>query len=265
MGANLGFFAEDRERDYPELNKCPDCETFFADTNCPICGKECPEEFRAGNRKPVKQKKHHRTQNNGRVQFVPWYHSTWFIVAMMILFPIVGLILMWTGHWKQHWKIVGTVILVFFYLFGGILGGIVMNLIYGFNDFEPPINTSITEEEYRAACTSPDIETLYRQSNESIGAFVRLNVTVSEVAASYYYDMDVTYSEADVYLCFAEVNGKTLEFFVVDYRQENQTKLAVGDSINVWGEVAGEIESTASRNGASVKLPAIYARFIDLQ
>ena len=61
MGADLGFFAEDRERDFPELNKCPDCETFFADANCPICGKECPEEFRAGNRKPIKQKKRRRT------------------------------------------------------------------------------------------------------------------------------------------------------------------------------------------------------------
>ena len=27
------------ERDYPELNKCPDCETFFASDNCPICGR----------------------------------------------------------------------------------------------------------------------------------------------------------------------------------------------------------------------------------
>lgn len=61
MSANLGFFAEDRERDFPELNKCPDCETFFADANRPICGKECPEEFRAGNRKPIKQKKHRRS------------------------------------------------------------------------------------------------------------------------------------------------------------------------------------------------------------
>ena len=90
MGANLGFFAEDRERDFPELNKCPDCETFFADSNCPLCGKECPEEFRAGNRKQIKQKRHHRPSGNGRVQFVPWYYSAWFIVLMLIFSPPVG-------------------------------------------------------------------------------------------------------------------------------------------------------------------------------
>ena len=57
MGRMLGAFADDGELDRPDLNKCPDCNCFFAGNNCPICGKECPEEMRAGNRAPVKPKK----------------------------------------------------------------------------------------------------------------------------------------------------------------------------------------------------------------
>ena len=43
-------------------------------------------------------------------------------------------------------------------------------------------------------------------------------------------------------------------------RAERDTRLAVGDKITVFGEVAGEISS-----GNISKRPAIYARFIDLQ
>ena len=31
--------------DHPDLNKCPDCECFFAGERCPLCGKLCPEEM----------------------------------------------------------------------------------------------------------------------------------------------------------------------------------------------------------------------------
>ena len=260
MGANLGFFAEDRERDFPELNKCPDCETFFADECCPLCGKECPEEFRAGNRKPIKQKKHRRSSGNGRVQFVPWYYSAWFMVLMLILFPIVGLILMWNSHWKTHWKAIVTGVLVFFYIFRGVIGGFLMNLFYDFNDFEPPINLELSENDYRAACTEPNIESLYRNCNANKGNYVRIELTVGELADTYYYGAEDTYGEANVYLCYVQNGDIKLEFFVADYRQENLARLAVGDKIIVYGEVAGEIAS-----GNISSRPAIYARFIDLQ
>ena len=256
MGADLGFFAEDRERDFPELNKCPDCETFFADANCPICGKECPEEFRAGNRKPIKQKKHRRTSGNGRVQFVPWYHNTWFIVAMLILFPIVGLILMWTGHWKQHWKIVGTAILVFFYLFGGILGGIVMNLIFGFNDYEPPVNTSITEEEYRARCEEVDVEELYRQADAMSEEYVQITVEILEVVSS------VDVYEPTAYICCAAKGDRTYTFIISDYRQETVPNLIAGDTVTFYGEV-WMTETIMATDGYETA-PWIFALYADL-
>ena len=266
MGADLGFFAEDRERDFPELNKCPDCETFFADDCCPLCGKECPEEFRAGNRKEVKQKKHRRPAGNGRVQFVPWYYSAWFIVLMLIFAPIVGIVLMWNSHWKKHWKIIVTVAIVLFHFFGAYLIGFVDTLFMGLRgEPEPPVNLELSEVDYRAACTTLDAEALYRNSKDYVGRYVRMECTVTGVASSYYYTQEYEYFTADVYLCKIQIEDRILEFFVMDYRQENQARLAVGDKITVWGEVAGELEGNTSNNGISIKLPSIYARFIDLQ
>lgn len=259
MGADLGFFAEDRERDFPELNKCPDCETFFADECCPICGKVCPEEFRAGNRKVVKQKKRRRTSGNGRVQFVPWYHTVWFIVFMLIFQPIVGLILTWTGVWKTHWKIIVTLLVVLPYILM-VGSGILFAVIDGFEEVTIPVNLELSESDYRESCNKPDVEALYRQSNQQKGNYVRMDLTVAEISSGYYYDSDEAYMEANVYLCSVKDGDRTLEFFIVDYRQESQTRLAVGDAITIFGEVAGEIE-----DANSAIRPAVYARFIDMQ
>ena len=260
MSANLGFFAEDRERDFPELNKCPDCETFFVDANCPLCGKECPEEFRAGNRKPIKAKKHRRSSGNGRVQFVPWYHSAWFIALMFFTVPILGFILMWSSHWKTHWKIIITVAILLPYLIMAIFGIVVQFTGKLHAPTNLPINLEMSESDYRETCHKIDAEALYRNSKEYVGEYVAMECTVDEAASNGYYTDDDEYFIANVYLCRVQLEEKTLEFFVVDYRQTNKVRLAVGDKITVWGEVAGEVE-----NGDSVKLPAIYARFIDLE
>ena len=87
-----------------------------------------------------------------------------------------------------------------------------------------------------------------------------MELTVGVLADTYYYASEDVYGEANVYLCYVQNGDIKLEFFVADYRQENLTRLAVGDKITVCGEVAGEISS-----GTLSKRPAIYARFIDLQ
>ena len=102
MGRNLGFFDNREELDRPDLNKCPDCQCYFSGDECPLCGKTCPEEMRAGNRKPVKPQKQKRS-GSGRVTFIEWYHSWWFIVIMMFLFPIVGIVLLVTSP-HDKWK-----------------------------------------------------------------------------------------------------------------------------------------------------------------
>ena len=256
MGANLGFFAEDRERDFPELNKCPDCETFFADLNCPLCGKECPEEFRAGNRKPIKQKKHRRPSGNGRVQFVPWYHTVWFIVAMLIIQPIIGLILTWTGVWKTHWKVIVTILVLLPYLFGGVLG-IALSFLDDFSEVTLPVNTSITEEEYRARCEEVDVEELYRHSNDMVGEYVKLTVEIVRIEAS------VDVYEPTAYVCKTEKDGKTWEFIILDYRTDSSAvNFVKGDTVTFYGEVYNT--ETMYWEGGSLKAPWIACLYADL-
>lgn len=149
MGTPIGFFADDTPQDYPELNKCPDCETYFQTPCCPLCGKECPENMRAGNRAPVRVKRSRRRRGNGRVRFVPWYMSAWFIIAMLIIFPIVGLILLWQSDWRQGWKIAATILTIVGYLIGGGVLGTVLPLLDGLRgEPEPTEEPDVTQAAY---------------------------------------------------------------------------------------------------------------------
>ncbi len=108
----LGAFDNPEELDRPDLNKCPDCECFFAGDSCPLCGKVCPEQMRAGNRKPPKKERRRKGSSNGRVTFVEWYHSWWFIILMLFVMPIVGIILLCTSPHRTLWKVLLTVAVV---------------------------------------------------------------------------------------------------------------------------------------------------------
>lgn len=129
MGRMLGAFDNSEELDRPDLNKCPDCECFFAGETCPLCGKVCPEEMRAGNRKPPKKQRRSRSGSNGRVTFVEWYHSWWFIVLMMIFMPIAGIVLLITSPHRTRSKIIFVVIFVAVYFVVPFIFNIVIQLI----------------------------------------------------------------------------------------------------------------------------------------
>ena len=258
MGAGYGFTPEDRQRDFPELNKCPDCETFFADLHCPLCGKECPEEMRAGNRKPVK-KIRSRGNGDGRVYFIPWYFSTWFIILMCFVQPIIGLILTWAGYWKRGWKILTTVLLAAPYLLAAL--GMVLG-VFGSMLFPetPPVNMELSQSEYVALCQPVDVEELYRNAMEMEEAYVTLTVVIDAVG------IDENEYESDYnryYLCHAEANGRTWEFLVRDWRQGSAVNFAVGDVITLWGQGGGNMEIFHSTKG-SLSAPGIHMLYATL-
>ena len=66
----------------------------------------------------MKKKKH--KNSSGRVQFIPWYYTWWFILVMMFVMPVVGVILFFTSPYSKGWKIAGVigglVYFVFIYL-----------------------------------------------------------------------------------------------------------------------------------------------------
>lgn len=158
MGRMLGSFDPEDELDRPDLNKCPDCGCYFATDNCPLCGKVCPPEMRAGARVEPKKRRNRRA-GSGRVQFIPWYHTWWFILLMMFWMPPVGIILFLTSPYRARWKVlfcaVGAAYMVFVY-FG--LG----SRLLAYLTEKPLVNTKLTEAQYRETCLNVSPEYYYR-------------------------------------------------------------------------------------------------------
>jgi hypothetical protein len=124
MGRELGYFDDDTEGfDRPDLNYCPDCKCYFASANCTICGKPCPEEMRAGNRKPVKVK---RRRASSVSYVIPWYHSWWFILVMVFVFPLAALVLAASSQNKKWVRVTLIVISVI-----ALVAPVIFNSIYG--------------------------------------------------------------------------------------------------------------------------------------
>ncbi len=223
------------ELDRPDLNKCPDCGCFFGQDHCPICGKLCPEEMRAGNRAAVKHKKKKHRSDSGRVTFIEWYHSWWFIVLAMLFFPIAGIILLITAPYSKRSKII-FVSLAAVYMVVSFVGiGNIISNVYGF--FEKPVDTSIPKEEYISLCQEVDAEQLYRSPGEYEDEFVQLRLEVYGEAVR--YDKFYNESKDTYYVCHA-YGDPTFKVIIRDCLIDGSKKLAPGDVITVYGEGGGE-------------------------
>ncbi|MBR6782195.1 MAG: hypothetical protein IKM33_03245 [Clostridia bacterium] len=256
MGRSLGYHDSD-ELDRPELNKCPDCECFFASDECPLCGKICPEEMRAGNRAKVKPPKK-RKNSSGRVQFIDWYHSWWFILLMMYVMPIVGIILFFTSPHSKKSKIIAASAVVGVYILGILLvifgSGLLSNLFY-----ESPVNDRISREEYVVLCEPMDVESFYRVSGDT-GRYVSMELIVVERCVEQsidVYEADVTY-----YRC-RDLNGGELMVCVLDYNLGTPLRFLPGDMIRVYGESAGR-ESFVGNPADSTEYPCLYMAYCEL-
>lgn len=223
MGRMLGSFADDNELDRPDLNKCPDCKCYFAGDNCPLCGKVCPEEMRAGNRKAVKVKKHPNRNQSGRVTFVPWYHTWWFILLMLWSFPIVGIILLATSPYKK-WLIAVVIVGIVLTVLGGVL---IFFGDYWFSD--EPVDTSLSQEQYIATCQPVTPQAYYRAPDQYIDEYVTMTLIVTDKfmdgANTYYVCQDSANEKYEIYLC--------------EYIIAGDENFAIGETITVYGEGAG--------------------------
>ena len=238
MGRMLGAFDSDNDSERADLNKCPDCGCYFPQDHCPLCGKECPEEMRAGNRKPVKKKKRRFSGDSGRVTFMAWYHSWWFIILMLFVSPLISIILLATSPHKRSHKILAIVIAVA-YWFLSTFGGALIFYLGGFlGGKDVPVDTKLTREEYIAACETVTAEDFYRSSNAYTEKFISLEVVIekSMIDAYEYGDDYVLYHQ--YYVCRA-VDGGDFFILVRDCIQDNPQNFIPGDVITVYGEGAG--------------------------
>lgn len=234
MGRMLGSFGAEDELDRPDLNKCPDCGCFFAQDCCPLCGKPCPEEMRAGNRKPVKIKRNRRRGGSGRVTFIEWYHSWWFIILMLFVFPLLGIILLFTSPHKKWIKATVIGVAVVYTVASTIgLGTIFRRLT---NIWDRPVDTRLSRDEYIEKCETVTPESLYRTPDTYKGEYVSTTLTVAEKVI----DSDGYYSNehyTTYYIC-TDSSG-TFEIMIRDCLQDGAQNFAIGDIIVIWGEGAG--------------------------
>ena len=234
MGRQLGTFLDDDELDRPDLNKCPDCRCFFAERYCPLCGKECPEEFRAGNRKPVRHKRRRNSGGNGRVTFIEWYHSWWFIIVMLFVMPIVGIILLFTSPHSKRAKITVIAIGLAYTIlssFGFWISGITSIL-------NKPVNTRMSREEYIATCEQVDVEEFYRSPDRYLSEYTTMTVTV----VGKVIDSEAYYGNGKYPTYYVCRNAKdTCEILIRACLQDGNYNLIMGDTVTVYGEGAGNV------------------------
>ena len=250
MGRMLGYHDSD-ELDRPDLNKCPDCGCYFAQTHCPLCDKLCPEEMRAGNRAAPKRQKR-RSNSSGRVQFIPWYHSWWFILIMMYLMPVVGIILFFTSPYSKKAKIIAASAVVAVYVIGFVLAsGIVLDLLKG-----SPVNDDISRAEYVELCDTVSVEDFHRDVYNE-GRYVCMEVTVIDRVEG--VETGETY-----YRCRSAESGE-LMILLRDCHIEGRVNYLPGDTLLAWGESAG-IQGCFNSSGDVWELPCLnmaYSQIVE--
>lgn len=259
MGRMLGAFADDSELDRPDLNKCPDCGCYFKQDTCPLCGKVCPEEMRAGNRKPVKPPKRKRSNPNARVTFVEWYHSWWVILLALIIFPIVGIVLLFTSPHKKSLKILLAAIAILYTVL--ISSGLGWMLLDSFFDEETEwVDTSLSREEYQTKCDSIDPETYYRAVSTYVDRFVTMELLVEQRIVVESVDL---YDETGVYYLCTDAENPEIQILIRDCSVDEVRNYLSGDVIRIWGEGAGEITAYESYE-QTYTAPGVYVAYLSL-
>lgn len=262
MGRFLGSHTGE-ELDRPDLNKCPDCDCFFADDYCPICGRLCPEEMRAGNRKKVKRQKE-RNSNAGRVIFIAWYHSWWFIILSFFLFsPIVALVLLLTSPHKKSYKIIACVITgVCIIVLPIVLSLFVYPLIFNSIN-EPLINESMQIEDYHNSATTITPEEYYRLPDAYLEKDVIVELKVISKLSTYDNSIDIyDYGTTTYFLC-QDINNENITILVRDCLLEGYINPLPDDIIKVYGRAAGEIFIDTTNN-QSFELPCINMACVEI-
>ncbi len=255
MGRMFGSYDSD-ELDRPDLNKCPDCGCYFATDECPLCGKICPEEMRAGKRAAVKKKKKKSDGYSGRVTFIPWYHTWLAMILISFIMPIAGVVLFFTSPYSRKVKIiVASLVIAWQVLLPVILSvGIPMltDLLAG-----SPVNDDISRAEYVEMCEGMTADDFYRHSVET-GLYVTMDLSVVEqLPSSWFGD-----SEDTVYYRCRSADTRT-EVVLRDCVLEDRQVLRVGDMIRVWGESAGMTSFYPSYD-RSENLPCLNMAYCDL-
>ncbi len=251
MGRPLGAYDTD-ELDRPDLNKCPDCGCFFATDECTLCGKLCPEEMRAGNRKKVKQKKRRRGGYTGRVQFVPWYYTWPAMIIISLVMPLAGVVLFFTSPYSKKVKIAVVAVVLAWQVLIPVLFSFGLPLVMSWFE-EPLVNDEISREEYVSLCEDMSAEDFHRYYETD--RYISMELTVSGKLVDDYGD---TY-----YLCTDAAGGEQRTIFIMDCQLEEHLQFIEGDTVRVWGQ-SGGLGYVVVDGILQTELPCLYIAYAEL-
>ena len=255
MGRMLGYHDSD-ELDRPELNKCPDCECYFATDECPLCGKICPEDMRAGNRKKVKDFKFEKGTNSHRVTFVQWYHSWVAILLFTIFMPLVGIILLITSPHKTKHKLIFVACLVLAAVVMGAIGSIILmtamkssigDILNGFAGVSK--YSHLSREEYIEICEEVSLEAICKYPDDYVGDVVKLELIVYEK----------TSRDGQVFYACSDEDGEPA--LLVRDLVADGSDISDNDVIIVYGECTGDW--TLNGDGESLDVAVINMFYYD--
>ncbi len=168
------------------------------------------------------------------MQFVPWYHTWWFILLMMFWMPPVGIILFLTSPYRARWKVlfctVGAAYMVFVY-FG--LG----SRLLAYLTEKPLVNTKLTEAQYRETCLNVSPEYYYRSG--ATDGYYAMELTVVRTVTD---NESVSGEPVVYYLCRDpdDPDDPLVEILVRDCRVQGGGRFLRGDRIAVWGQPHGD-------------------------
>ena len=235
MGRMLGSHDNPEEINRPDLNQCPDCLCYFQDDCCPLCGKLCPEEMRAGNRKKVKDFKFKKGSSSNRVTFVQWYHSWVAILLFFIFMPIVGIILLITSPHKTKHKLIFVACVVLLIVVLSLIFSLIMMAVMkaSIGDFlnaymGNSAYSHLDRDEYIEICKDVSLENICKYPDDYLGDTVKLELKVYEMNSS----------DGDIYYACSDDEGKYA--LLVRDCVASGSNISNDDIIIVYGECAGD-------------------------
>jgi hypothetical protein len=261
MGKLLGAHATD-ELDRPDLNKCPDCGCFFDGDSCPLCGKECPEEMRAGNRAKVKPSRSRPNPNAGRVTFIAWYHTWLCIILCLFMMPILGIVLLCTSPHRTRTKVLVVVCI----LAGSLLMTLILPLathflfagLLGTGD-AALVDSSLSQAEYLEKCNATSANDFYRSTDAYDGKYLRLELEILDRIT----DVQAPGSAYSTYYVCKGAEDSDLRILVRDCVISGTHNFVAGDTVTFYGEGAGN-QRVIESDMTVTDLPCINAAYATL-
>lgn len=120
----------------------------------------------------------------------------------------------------------------------------------------------ISEEDYKAECTTVDYKELLRYPEKYEGTKVTLTVKISQI-------MDANFSGSEkAWRTYTDNSGYNWysddEYYMLDKRDSDSLKLLEDDIVTVYGEFIGLEEITRALTSTTDELPKIEVKYADL-